>query len=53
MPAGHIGIPGLEKGFQLLRQLAVARQLPELMFGAVGFLGPPVRLGHTLLIGVA
>ena len=40
MPARHIGIPGLEKSFQLLRQLAVARPLPELMFGAVGFPGP-------------
>ena len=53
MPACHIGIPSLEKCFQLLRQLAVARQLPELMFGAVGFLGSPVRLGHRLQICVA
>ena len=40
IPGRHIGIPSLEKCFQLLRQLAAAGQLPELMCGAVGFPGP-------------
>ena len=53
MPARHIGIPSLEKCVQLLRQLAVAGQLPALMYGAVGFRGPPVRRCPTLRIRVA